>query len=68
MKMTDRERLEELKEWFNNDKEIHEFQIEWLIAQAEKVEELKQENQWLYSKLNMISEVIEKGREESQKF
>lgn len=32
--------LEEIKEWFNNDEELHEFQIEWLIKQAEKVEEL----------------------------
>jgi hypothetical protein len=36
--MTDKERLEEIKEWFNADGEMHEFQIEWLIEQAEKVE------------------------------
>jgi hypothetical protein len=39
--MTDKEWLEEIKEWFNANEEIHEFQIEWLIKQAEKLEEIK---------------------------
>jgi DNA-binding protein H-NS len=39
--MTNKERLEEIKEWFNADGEMHEFQIEWLIQQAEKVEQLE---------------------------
>lgn len=30
----------------------------------EKIEKLNNENQWLYGKLNIISDTIEKGREE----
>lgn len=34
----------------------------------EEVNKLKSENTWLYSKLNQISDVIEKGRKESAEF
>lgn len=34
--MTDKERLEEMKEWFYNNEELHEFQIEWLFEKAEQ--------------------------------
>lgn len=30
------ERLEEMKEWFYDDEELHQFQIEWLFKQAER--------------------------------
>lgn len=40
MRMSDR--LEEIKEWFNADEELHQFQIEWLIQQAERVEEFEE--------------------------
>lgn len=33
------ERLEEMKEWFYNDEELHQFQIEWLFKQAKKAEQ-----------------------------
>jgi archaellum component FlaC len=72
--MTDKERLEEIKEWFNADGEMHEFQIEWLIEQAEKVDkqysrievleeyigQLEHEKQLLYGRLNMIRDLTSK--------
>ncbi|MGE7545043.1 hypothetical protein [Sporosarcina newyorkensis] len=42
---------------------IHNDMI-FLIQQAERAQELENENQWLYGRLNMISDIIEKGRKE----
>jgi hypothetical protein len=52
--MTDKERLEEIKEWFNADEEIHEFEIEWLIEQAEKVEQQKKIIEKLEVRLTLL--------------
>lgn len=41
-----------------------EHEIDWLIEQAERAQKLKNENLWLYGRLNMISDIIEKGRKE----
>lgn len=35
------ERIEMIKNLHNNDEEVHKFDIDWLIEQAEKVEELE---------------------------
>jgi hypothetical protein len=39
-----KERLEEIKEWHENDGEIHQFQIDWLIEQVERVHRLEKES------------------------
>jgi hypothetical protein len=38
--------------------------LEVLQLAEEKIEKFHNENQWLYGKLNIISDVIEKGRDE----
>ncbi|GGP16287.1 hypothetical protein [Oceanobacillus neutriphilus] len=38
------ERLEEIKEWHENDGEMHQFQIDWLIEQAEQNYRIQKEN------------------------
>lgn len=43
---------------------VDHLEVEWLIEQVEKVGKLEKENQWLYGKLNIISDVIEQGRKE----
>ena len=43
------------------EKEVHRVHFLELLEKAEKLHE---ENQWLYGKLNIISDVIDKGREE----
>lgn len=40
------ERIEMIKSLHNNDEEVHQFDIDWLIEQAEKVEELISLNLW----------------------
>lgn len=37
-------RLEEIKEWHENDGEMHQFQIDWLIEQAEQNYRIQKEN------------------------
>ena len=37
--------LEEMKEWFYDDEELHQFQIEWLFKQAEKAEQYEKSNE-----------------------
>jgi hypothetical protein len=54
--MTDKERLEEIKEWFNADGEMHEFQIEWLIEQAEKAELLNKKFEWLKKAIEVCND------------
>jgi hypothetical protein len=54
VKITDKERLEEIKEWFNADEEIHEFEIEWFIEQAEKVEQQKKIIEKLEVRLTLL--------------
>ena len=36
MNKKNKDTLEEMKDWFYADEELHEFQIEWLFEQAEK--------------------------------
>lgn len=62
----DESRLKLLEEWYKN----HETpSVEGHVKElVEAVRKSKQENLWLYGKLNIISETIERGREESQKF
>lgn len=62
--MTDKERLEEIKEWFNNDEEIHQFQIEWLIEQAEKAEKQHFEILALEANLKGNDKIIEEQEKE----
>lgn len=38
--MTDEEKLEDIKMWHEGDVDLHQFQIDWLIGQAERVHEL----------------------------
>lgn len=49
------------------DRDIIEI-LEVLQCTEDYIEELKNENQWLYGKLNIISDVIEKSRNEIPKF
>lgn len=42
--------------------------LQELVGHANKTELLKEENQWLYGKLNMISDFIERGRYESEQY
>lgn len=62
----DESRLKLLEEWYTN----HDFpSVEGHVKELiEAVRKSKQENLWLYGKLNIISETIERGREEAQKF
>lgn len=58
--MTDKERLEEIKDWFYNNEEMHEFQIDWLIRQVEELGEAKNNLiQMLKIELNKV-EYLEK--------
>ena len=41
--MSDKERLEEIKTWLNRGFDLTEEDIEWLIEQAERVQELESE-------------------------
>ena len=40
----------------------------YALALVKMIEQLKDENEWLYSNLNQISNVIEKAREKTPKF
>lgn len=46
----------------------NEISLDTFFRVLEKAEKLHQENQWLFGKLNIISDVIEKGREELGEF
>lgn len=35
------DRLNEIKEWFYDDEDLHQFQIEWLFEQTEKFEQIQ---------------------------
>lgn len=45
-----------------------EISLDTFFSLLEKAENLHEENQWLYGKLNIISDAIEKGREDSKEF
>ncbi|MCK2000809.1 hypothetical protein MZM54_05325 [[Brevibacterium] frigoritolerans] len=49
-----------------DDRDIVDI-LEVLQLAEDKIENLHNENQWLYGKLNIISDVIEKVREEISK-
>lgn len=62
----DESRLKLLEEWYKNyENPSVEGHIKELV---DAVRASKQEKLWLYGKLNIISETIEQGRVESQKF
>ena len=42
----------------------NEITLDTFFELLEKAENIHEENQWLFGKLNIISDVIEKGREE----
>lgn len=50
-----------------DDRDIVEV-LEVLQLAEERIEKLKNENQWLYGKLNTISDVIEKSRNDMPEF
>jgi predicted nuclease with TOPRIM domain len=45
------ERLQEIKQWFHDWGEVEDHQFDWLIEQAEKVEQLEQEIEHLQDEL-----------------
>lgn len=47
--------------------EIIQNHVGWLIATAKGVPILERENRWAYGRLNMISDIIEKGRHEANR-
>lgn len=40
---TNTERLEDIKQWHEDDGELHQFEIDWLIEQAEHAQQLEQQ-------------------------
>lgn len=64
-KETNAERLASIRENVEAGRTICEpADIDWLIEQASLFQTLLEENQLLYGKLNMFSDILEEGREE----
>ena len=58
--MTSKEILEEMKEWYFADEELHQFQVEWLFEQVEKklvLDELVNKYVSAYSRIDQIYRV-----------
>lgn len=53
---------EEMKQEESHD--LGELSFNLVLKLDYEIERLEKENMWLYGKLNMISEIIEKGRNE----
>lgn len=53
---------------FQQYKGENEISLDAFLELLSKAEKLHEENQWLYGKLNKISNVIEKGRGETKTF
>ena len=47
--------------------EIIQDHVGWLVSIAKGAQALEQEKLWLYGRLNMISDIIERGRGESKR-
>jgi hypothetical protein len=62
--MNDKERLQEIKEWFfetfkgESERNKHVMYYKWLISQAEKVEQLERENE-------RLKELVEEWRSQA---
>lgn len=50
-----------------NDDEIEVLARESVTQAIDLLEKLEEENQWLYGKLNMISDIVERGRTEARR-
>lgn len=58
------ERLEKIKAMYNNGEEIHQFDIEWLIRQAKKVESLEHQVEHSHERIYKLS--LKAGEDEVQ--
>jgi len=50
-----------------NDDEVEVLARESVTQAIDLLEKLEEENQWLYGKLNMISDIVERGRTEARR-
>ena len=50
-----------------NDDEVEVLAKESVTQAIDLLEKLEEENQWLYGKLNMISDIVERGRTEARR-
>lgn len=50
-----------------NDDEIEVLARESVTQAIDLLEKLEEENQWLYGKLNMINDIVERGRTEARR-
>lgn len=50
-----------------NDDEIEVLARESVTQAIDLLEKLEEENQWLYGKLNMISDIVERARTEARR-
>ena len=51
-----------------NDDEVEVLARESVTQAIDLLEKLEEENQWLYGKLNMISDIVERGRTEARRY